>query len=106
MRRTFGILIFSLLLVVFGTTSLSATCNASQSCQAPPFGVSCSGTSTCTVGPDWVQCDSNRIDCNPVAACTGTCFANLQCYSICSEGGFDPQYFICDKSVHCCRCYF
>jgi hypothetical protein len=53
-----------------------------------------------------VDCDGNRIDCNPVAACTGSCNVNLQCYSVCSEGGFDPAFFICDKSVHCCRCYY
>ncbi|HXU31970.1 MAG TPA: hypothetical protein VN851_15470 [Thermoanaerobaculia bacterium] len=106
MRRTFWVLVLSLLFVVCGATSLSASCTASQTCQAPPFGVSCSGATSCTVGPDWVDCDGNRIDCNPVAACTGSCNTNLQCYSVCSAEGGDPAYFICDKSVHCCRCYF
>ncbi|HXU31967.1 MAG TPA: hypothetical protein VN851_15455 [Thermoanaerobaculia bacterium] len=106
MRRTFWVVVLSLLFVVCGATSLSAICNSNQTCQAPPFGIYCSGSASCNVGPDWVECDGNKTYCPPVAPCTGTCFSSLQCYAICGEGGVEPSIFRCDVSTHCCRCYY
>ncbi len=107
MRRTLGILVFSLFFVVFGATSLSASCTASQSCQVPWISsISCSGTSVCSSGADWVECDGTRTYCPTPAPCSGSCFSSIQCYEICGEGGVEPISYLCDRSAHCCRCYY
>ena len=109
MRGTFWVLAFSLLFVVCGATSLSASCSATQNCQGVPwiFSVSCSDFSgtACSSGPDWVECNGARTYCPTPAPCTGTCFSGPQCYAVCSEDG-DPMFYPCDLQAHCCRCYY
>lgn len=83
-------------------------CTASNPCQYPYNGVavSCSGTTSCTMTSNGVNCDGKKRYCAypPPTTCASnpamTCSNNATCEAIC--GG--PGYGVCLTSTACCVC--
>ena len=82
-------------------SAVRASCTATVYCSVAA--IYCSGTSTCSSGPDWVQCDNQaRIYCpicaESVECCTGGsrwCSGYVSCSS-------DSDSVTCDGHTHYC----
>jgi hypothetical protein len=76
-----------------------ASCTAQVTCQVTV--IQCSGTSTCSSGPDWVQCDNHaKIFCPVCQAQTTCCDGRLifcNGYTSCQE--FPGEKVVCDGHV-------